>query len=145
MNALPFDGSVLIADKSAWERGRNPLVLGEWSAAILGDQILTCAPCKLEILYSARTSQDFAEWHEALSALRDIPITRTVCEAAVTGMGELAAQSDGYHRVSIPDYLIAAAAQEAAVGVLHYDHHYDKLREVFHFESRWIAPAGSIP
>ena len=60
-------------------------------------------------------------------------------------MRDLAAHSDGYHRISLPDYLIAAAAQEAAIGVLHYDHHYDRLQEVFRFESRWIAPAGSIP
>lgn len=79
-----------------------------------------------------------------MSGLREIAITRTICEAAITGMRKLANNSDGYHRVSIPDYLIAAAAQEAGVGVLHYDHHYDRLSEVFNFQSRWIAAAGSI-
>lgn len=145
MNAVPFDGGVFVADKSAWERARNPAVVGEWSAAILNEQIVTCVPCKLELLYSTRTAEEFAEWDEALSSLREVPITRTICDAAITGMRELAEHSDGYHRVSIPDYLIAAAAQDVGIGVLHYDLHFDRLREVFNFESRWIAPAGSIP
>jgi predicted nucleic acid-binding protein len=40
--------------------------------------------------------------------------------------------------------LIATAAQEAGVGVLHYDHHFDRLAEVLHFTSVWLAPAGSL-
>jgi predicted nucleic acid-binding protein len=46
--------------------------------------------------------------------------------------------------VSIADALIAAAAQENGLGVLHYDRDYDRLAEVPVFESRWIAPAGSL-
>jgi hypothetical protein len=40
--------------------------------------------------------------------------------------------------------LIAAAAQEAAVGLLHYDRHFDRLAEVLHFRSVWLAPAGTL-
>lgn len=145
MNALPFDGGVFIADKSAWERGRHPSVVGEWVAAILNEQIATCVPCRLELLYSTRTEAEFVQWDEALAGLREVPITRTICEAAVAGMRELAAHSDGYHRVPLPDFLIAAAAQDVGIGVLHYDRHFDKLQEVFNFASRWIAPAGTIP
>jgi predicted nucleic acid-binding protein len=50
----------------------------------------------------------------------------------------------GYHRAKLPDALIAAAAQQAGIGVLHYDRHYDRLAEVLHFDSRWIAPAGTL-
>jgi hypothetical protein len=59
-------------------------------------------------------------------------------------MAQLAAHSDCYHRIAIPDYLIAAAAEDVGIGVLHYDHDFDRLAEVFRFESRWIAPAGSV-
>jgi len=40
--------------------------------------------------------------------------------------------------------VIAAAAQDAAIGVLHCGHHCDRLAEVIRFDSRWIAPAGSL-
>jgi hypothetical protein len=35
--------------------------------------------------------------------------------------------------------LIAACAQEAAVGVLHHDADFDRLADVLDFESRWIV------
>jgi hypothetical protein len=40
--------------------------------------------------------------------------------------------------------LVAAAAQDAGVGVLHYDRHFDALADVLSFDSRWIAPPGSL-
>jgi len=47
-------------------------------------------------------------------------------------------------RVKPQDALIAACAQDAGVGVLHYDHDFDRLAEVLDFESHWVAPAGSL-
>jgi predicted nucleic acid-binding protein len=44
----------------------------------------------------------------------------------------------------IADALIAAAAQDAGVEVLHYDHHYDRLAQVLSFASVWLAPAGAL-
>jgi len=98
---------------------------------LLGDQFRSTAITKLEILYSARTAAQYDEWDEALSGLRELPITQSICNAAVTAMGRLAAHSDGRHRVPLPDYLLAACAEEHAIGVLHYDRHFDRLREVF--------------
>jgi predicted nucleic acid-binding protein len=46
--------------------------------------------------------------------------------------------------VKFPDLLIAAAAQDAALSVLHYDAHFDRLADVLSFESRWLAPPGSL-
>ncbi|HEV2772676.1 MAG TPA: hypothetical protein VGV57_07610 [Thermoleophilaceae bacterium] len=55
-------------------------------------------------------------------------------------MHELGSRSPGYHRVALPDYLIAAPAEAAGFGVLYYD----RLTEVMSFQSRWIAPPGSL-
>jgi predicted nucleic acid-binding protein len=145
VNAVAYGGGTYIADKSAWERARLPALAREWAQALRNDQINTCAVTKLEILYSTRTHAEFEAWDEALAALHDIPITRAVCAAALSAMGALAAHSDGYHRIPLPDYLIAAAAEDAGIGVLHYDRHFDRLQEVLGFESRWIASAGSVP
>lgn len=98
----------------------------------------------LELLYSARTSAEFSEIEAELSVLREVALTRSIMEAARTGFRDLTAHSDGYHRLALPDLLIAACAQDAGIGVLHYDHEYDRLREVMNFESRWIAPPGSL-
>ncbi len=74
----------------------------------------------------------------------DIPMTESIHQAALTAIRELARRGAGHHRVPVPDVLIAAAAQEAGVGVLHYDRHFDRLAEVLHFSSVWLAPAGSL-
>jgi predicted nucleic acid-binding protein len=80
-----------------------------------------------------------------LAVLRDIPIPRSVTNAALSALRDFAHSRPLHHRsIKLPDLLIAAAAQDAAIGVLHYDQHYDPLTELLEFESRWVAPAGSL-
>lgn len=111
---------------------------------MLAGNVWTCDVTRLELLYSARTSEEFAALTEELSSLRNVRVTHSVCSTAIGALAELAARADAYHRVSPPDALVAAAAQEAGVGVLHYDHHFDRLAEVLNFESRWLATPGSL-
>ncbi len=47
--------------------------------------------------------------------------------------------------VLVAQWLAAAAAAERGFGVLHYDHHFERLATVLGFTSQWIAPAGSMP
>lgn len=145
MIATGFHGSgIFVADKSAWERVVHPSIRDDWRRALLAGRIATCAVVKMELLYSTRDSAAFDRLEEDLGALRDVPIGRSVTQTAIVAMRELAHRAPLYHRVSIPDSLIAAAAQEAGVGVLHYDANYDRLEEVLEFESRWIAPPGTL-
>jgi predicted nucleic acid-binding protein len=140
-----YDGRVFIADSSAWSNAGQPNVTDEWTQALRNEQIATCPVVKLELLYFARDGDDYDRLDEILAALRDVPITRSVTNAALAALRRLAHVEPRYQRsIKFPDLLIAAAAQDAAVGVLHYDHHYDRLAEVLEFESRWIAPAGSL-
>ena len=144
-SSAAYEGRIFIADKSAWERASDPSVRDEWAEALLGGQIATCPIVKFEILFAARSGTDYDQLDENFGALRDIPITRSVTNAALAAMRQLAHRNPPQHRApKIPDTLIAAAAQDGAVGVLHYDHHFDLLAEVLSFESRWIAPPGSI-
>ena len=46
--------------------------------------------------------------------------------------------------MKLPDLLVAAAAADVGIGVLHYDEDYDTLATVLDFESRWIAPRSSL-
>ena len=61
---------------------------------------------------------------------------RAVADAATRALSELATRGDGYHRVSITDALIAAAAAEqGGLAVLHRDRHFDRLAETLAFQS----------
>ena len=141
----PYGGQILIADKSAWARADHPSVRSEWSSALRDGLIATCPIVTLEVLYSARDAESLDSWAADLAQLRDVPITRSVTNAAQRAQRDLAHISPLLHRsVKLPDLLIAAAAQDAAIGVLHYDEDYDTLAGVLDFESRWIAPRGSL-
>lgn len=96
----------------------------------------------LEILRSARSLADFERLDEALDALRSVPVGETTLRAARTAQHTLA--RSGEHRIPPFDVLVAAAAAEAGVAVLHYDSHFDTLSQVLAFRSLWIAPPGSL-
>jgi predicted nucleic acid-binding protein len=142
--APAFGGGVFIADKSVWARSEREPIRDVFSDALANAQIATCALNMIELLYSTRSRAEFEQLEEELSALRYIQTTDSICRAALGALRDLAAHSDGYHRVPPPDLLIAATAQEAAVGVLHYDRDYDRLAQVLAFESRWASPPGSL-
>jgi predicted nucleic acid-binding protein len=142
----PYGGGVFIADTSAWARAHHAGVRVEWSKAVRSGQVATCPIVNLELLYSTRGASDFDRLAEDLAQLRDIPITRSVTNAALHAFRQLADAGPLHHRsVKLPDLLIAAAAQDAAVGVLHYDEVFDRLATVLQFESRWVARRGSRP
>lgn len=140
----PFGGGTFIADKSIWARSHRDPIRDEWAEALRNGQIATCSVTVLELLYSARTSAEFEALEEELSALRVIPVTESICRAAIGAMRVMADHSDGFHRIPVPDYLIGACAQDAGLGVLHYDHDFDRLAQIMGFESRWAADPPAL-
>ena len=140
----PFGGAVLIADTSARMRTSEPGVDELWLAAVEAEQIRTCTMVTMELLFAARDASEVAEVERMEAGLRQVPVTASVQRAAVGAVRELSQRGAGAHRVTPPDILIAAAAQEAGVGVLHYDRHYDRLADILNFDSVWIAPPGSL-
>lgn len=144
-SSLPYDGRVYIADTSAWDKASHPSLRDEWADALRRQQIATCPIVKLEMLFSARSGEDYDRLDAMLGALRDVPVSRSVTNAALHALRALAhIQLLGQRAVKFPDLLIAAIAQDGAVGVIHYDEHFDRLAPVLSVESRWIAPRGSL-
>jgi predicted nucleic acid-binding protein len=144
MTAAAFGGTTFLADTSAWARAGHPAVSGPWRTALRNNQIAVCAPIVLELLFAARDHEDVLARQDNLAALRAVPVTVSVQSAAVGALIELSARGPGHHRVPLPDLLVAATAQESGLGVLHYDHDFDRLAQVLEFESRWLAEPGSL-
>jgi predicted nucleic acid-binding protein len=135
-------GVALVVDTSAWARQHHPKVARHFRDTAQADLLVGCPVVALELLIAAKDEAEHGLLAKRLSSLRQAPITRGVCAAALTASGELA--SANHPRVPVADYLIAAAAAERGFGVLHYDHHYDTLAEPLGFDSVWIAPPGTI-
>lgn len=144
MSRASFGGAPLLIDKSAWERRDRAGVRDEWRAALVADQLLLCAVTEYELLFSARDHSSYEAIESRLGGFRHLPMTDGVHRTALTAMRELATSGPLHHRVKLPDLLIAACAQEAGVGVLHYDRDFDRLSEVLAFESRWLSDPGTL-
>lgn len=142
---VSWSGGPWVADTSAWARAAAPEVAANWIGAARSGELVGCPVVTLELLYDARDREQVEELASALSGLRQATLSRTVADAAIWSLRELAARGPaGAQRVRVPDALIAAAAAERGLGVLHYDHHFDRLATVLAFRSQWIAPPGSL-
>jgi predicted nucleic acid-binding protein len=139
---------VLLLDNSAWARlGSRALpeeraeTVAAWMRA--GD-LAVCLPFLLEAGYSARSGADHQAMMTDLALLPRVEVDRTVEQLALTAQSELA--RTGHHRLAPSDIIIAACAQRARAGVLHYDHDYDLLaaHTTLSFASEWLAPAGTL-
>jgi predicted nucleic acid-binding protein len=142
---MSWSGGPWVADTSAWARASAPEVAASWEAAAEAGDLVSCPVVTLELLFDARDRSEVERVAVALAALKQAPVTRSVTEAAIATIRQLAAEgSAGSHRVRVPDALIAAAAAERGFGVLHYDHDFDRLATVLGFASQWVAPPGTI-
>lgn len=112
---------------------------------VVAGEIATCAMVKLELLYSARSHEEFGHLRAELDALPQCPSDKDGWDRALSVYSNLAAQG-GLHQRSVrhPDLLIAAAAVAAGVAVLHYDEDYDRIADVTGQKVAWLAPRGSL-
>jgi predicted nucleic acid-binding protein len=139
---------LLLLDHSAWSRligdqvpeDREETVLDWIGAGRLG----TCVSFLLEAGYSAQTAHEYRLNMGRLERLPQILIDREVENAVRKAQRELA--TNGHHRLSPADLIIAACAAAVDGGVLHYDRDFDLIREhtSLSFESVWLAEPGSL-
>ncbi len=139
-NAEPYGtGTPLVFDTSAWIRRTNPAVLPRWAATRDAGLLAVCPVVALELLAAARDEVAFGELEAALAALPQAPVRRAAGSAAIGASRDLRAR----RRIPAADYLIAAAAAERGIGVLHYDRHFDALCQTLGIQSIWIAEPGA--
>lgn len=139
-----FEDQLHVLDTSAAVRAAHPLVSELWAELVINDRLLVTPPFLFEILFTARNRAEFEQLEERWGTLRRARFPPSVWDVARGALRELAGVQSGYHRVRIADALIAAAAQENAACVLHYNADFDRLARVLTFDSRWLAPAGTL-
>jgi hypothetical protein len=137
-----------LLDNSAWQRLRSAGLsrdrTEEVASAMADDRIFACAPLLLEAGYSTRNLEEHATIIEELGSLPTLEIDGEVEAAAIFAQRELC--SAGQHRLPPVDLLIAALADRNGVGVVHYDHDYDRILRSTHlsFESVWLTEPGAL-
>jgi len=98
--------------------------------------------CDLEVGYSARNADEWDQLVGALDAFDAVETTAAHLRRALQVQRLLAQRSQRGRK--IPDLLVAAAAEELDLGVLHYDADFDLITAVTGQRCQWVVPAGTI-
>lgn len=132
-----------LVDKSAIARLGVPAVGDRLRPMLVRGDLAVCGTSMLEILYSARSADDYAAVREELEGLSRVPVDDAVIDRALETQSALA-RTGQHRRASLPDLLLAAAAERAGLTILHYDSDLDRIAGVTAQRSEWIVPRGTV-
>jgi predicted nucleic acid-binding protein len=131
-----------LVDTSVLTRLSHAAVRTALEPLTTGGRVARAGISDLEIGFSAR---NLGEWTRLAAALAAFPLIETEAvhlRRARQVQRQLA--SRGLRGRKIPDLLIAAAAEESGLAVLHYDADFDLITGVTGQPCEWVVPAGSI-
>lgn len=118
-----------LLDKSAAVRAADS-VIGSALAELAG-KLCLCPVALLEQLFSTRSARHYDATETALRAdLVIVDAPADIFKRALSLQRDLAHHHGMWHRVPIPDLLIAETALHHGLGVLHVDSDYSKIAEV---------------
>jgi len=124
---VAVDGWIL--DASAAARGNLAEVAAELRE--LAGSLYVCPVGELEQLYSARSAEDYERLAALLrSTLVPAPAPSDIFDRTLALQRDLAHHQGMWHRVPVPDLLIAETALHHGLGVVHVDAHYERIAEV---------------
>ncbi len=136
---------VLLVDTSAWHRAGDSRVMDAWERASQMDRLAVTQPVRLEILYSAHSSEEYDDLSRELDGLHQLPCTVEAFDRALYVQQALAHSRPLHHRsVKLPDLLIAAVAELHEAVVWHYDADFDRIAQVTGQRVEWVARKGTL-
>jgi predicted nucleic acid-binding protein len=131
-----------LVDTSVLKRLRHPEVRVVLEPLAIRGALGRPSICDLEVGYSARNAAEWDRLLGALEAFAPIDTTASHVRRALQVQRLLAERSQRGRK--IPDLLVAAAAEELSVSVLHYDADFDLISSVTGQSCQWIVPAGTL-
>lgn len=115
-----------LIDTSALARVLLRRATDDWERRIGAGLVAMCDLTELELLYSARSAEDRATIRERLTLFTWCPMPEGVYRRARVVQEQLTAK--GEHRSAGPvDLLLAAAAEEAGLTLLHFDRDFETI------------------
>lgn len=131
-----------LVDTSVLKRLNRPEIRRVVEPLAVTGQLARAAVCDLEVGYSARNADEWDRLVGALRALTLVDTTASHVRRALQVQRLLAQRSQRGRK--IPDLLIAAAAEELDLIVVHYDADFDLISAVTGQRSQWVVSAGSV-
>ncbi len=118
--------------------------LSEWfNAEVAAGRVLVCDLVVLELTRLAPNEARARGVAERLDAFESVPMPGVLWSRAREV--QLLLSPDGDHRRVPPaDLLLAAAAEQAGVPLVHYDRDYERIATVADLRHRWVVEDGSL-
>lgn len=130
-----------LADTSVLTRLTNPAIKPVVATLLEVNQVARCAMSDLEVGYAARNADEWDTLHRAIKQFQLITVEAADFQRASGVQRTLAAMSQRGR--TVPDLLIAAAAERRGLTVLHYDNDFELIGEVTGQPTEWAVPSGS--
>ncbi len=132
----------LLPDTSVLGRAQQPTVAARLERAAAQSRLWGCRPVTLELTYGVPASRVPAALriHEALPmATVDDRVLDRALEVA-----RLMAERGLHRGAKAMDLVIAAAAENERLTVLHYDADFDRIASVTNQPTEWVAEPGTL-
>jgi predicted nucleic acid-binding protein len=127
-----------------WVRDRRFPELATWfNAAVEVGLVLVCDLVILELTRLAPNEARAREVADRLAVFESIPMPTELWGHARKTQLALAGSGD-HRRVPLADLLLAGAAEEAGVTLVHYDRDYERIAAVADLRHQWLAPDGAL-
>lgn len=124
---MAVDGWIL--DKSAAVRTVEPSIRSQLDD--LAGSLWICPVGELEQLYSTRSADEYDSLEAALRETFPRAVAPPdIFDRALALQRDLGHHQGMWHRIPIPDLLIAETALHHGLGVVHVDRDYDRIAEV---------------
>jgi len=132
-----------LGDTSALARLGQPAVAVRLTPLLESGLVARCTPTDLEAGFSSTSPSSHRAMRLVRSAWPFVGMDQGTLDRAVAVQDALAERSR-QRGAKIADLLIAAAAEDAGLVVLHYDHDFDLIAEITGQPTDWIVPAGTV-
>lgn len=127
-----------IVDNSVAQRLDDPAIIK--SLTDLPGRLCYCPIGELERLYSARSAKEYDRFQRSLATdLTRVDTPPDILERALTLQRDLAHHHGLWHRVPIPDLVIAETALHHDLGVAHLDDDFERIRNVRRLATRRLG------
>jgi len=131
-----------LADTSVLTRVRHADIYGRLANLLEAAALARADISDLELGFTARNAR---EWDKIQHDLRPFSVLETSPAHVQRALRvQRALAENGLRGRKVPDLLVAAAAEEGGLVLLHYDTDFDLIAKVTHQPCEWIVPRGSI-
>ena len=131
-----------LLDTSVISRLDHPAVRAVVDPLTEAGQLGRAGITDLEVGYGSRNAREWDQDMDDLAVFKLVETTADHVQRARQVQRLLASRSQRGRKV--PDLLIAAAAEQGRLTLLHYDSDFDLIARVTGQQCHWVVPAGTV-